>query len=498
MDVQRRRTGAEPPPQQRRKRPNVTYTDVDDRYLDQRQLHRSAGWVLLWALGVGAVISGDFFGWQFGLTAGGFGGLLVATFFIAIMYVCMVLCIAEMSTALPHAGGFYSFTRNAFGPRLAFLNGVTDMVEYVITPAVIVVGISGYADTLIPGIPNPVWWLLFYALFVGINLWGTELTFKVALVVTLASMAILVIFYVGAIVSGAWSGDLLFNVGDGSFLPEGWYGVFAALPFAIWFYLAIEQLPLAAEESHDVVNDMPKALIVGIITLLVLSVLTLVLNSGVGGGAAAIGESDAPLEEGFRAVFGAGQGSTILTLIALTGLIASFHSIIYAYGRVLFAQSRAGYIPRWISVTSKRHTPHRALLLGAVVGYLIALLLEVVGGGDSPVGAALLNMAVFGAVISYALVMVSYIALKKNRPDLARPYKSPLGVAGAWVGTVLSVISLLATFAIADYRAGVVGTAIFVALMYVYYFFYSRHRLVSLAPEEEMALVSEAERRELS
>ncbi|MPZ74326.1 MAG: ethanolamine permease [Nitriliruptorales bacterium] len=498
MDVEPRQTGVKPPEHQRHKQHHVKYTDVEDTYLENRQLHRSAGWVLLWALGVGAVISGDFFGWNFGLAAGGFGGLLIATFFIAIMYVCMVLSIAEMSTALPHAGGFYSFTRNAFGPRLAFLNGVTDMVEYVITPAVIVVGISGYADTLLPGIPNPVWWLLFYALFVGINIWGTELTFKVALAVTLASMGILVIFYIGAIFSGAWSSDLLFNIGDGSFLPEGWYGVFAALPFAIWFYLAIEQLPLAAEESHDVVNDMPKALIVGIITLLALSVFTLVLNSGVGGGAASIGESGAPLEEGFRAVFGAGQGSAILTFIALTGLIASFHSIIYAYGRVLFAQSRAGYIPRWISVTSTRRTPHRALLLGALVGYLIAVLLEIVGGGESPVGAALLNMAVFGAVISYGLVMVSYIALKKNRPDLPRPYKSPLGVAGAWVGTVLAVISLFATFAIADYRPGVFGTLIFVLLMYIYYFLYSRNRLVSRAPEEEIALVSEAERRELT
>jgi ethanolamine permease len=312
---------------------------------------------------------------------------------------------------------------------------------------------------------------------VGINIYGTELTFKVALAVTIASIAILVIFYVGTIFSGAWSADLLFNVegtqGTG-FLPNGWYGVFAALPFAIWFYLAIEQLPLAAEESHDVVRDMPKALIAGIATLLVLSVLTLVLNSGVGGGAAEIGASD-----------------------ALTGLIASFHSIIYAYGRVLFAQSRAGYIPRWISRTSAKRTPHRALLLGAVVGFLIALVISSLPG-DSPVGAALLTMAVFGAVISYALVLLTYIALKRRRPDLARPYTSPLGVAGAYVGLVLAVISLVATFAIRDNRPGVVGTAIFVVLMYGYYFFYSRHRLVAQAPEEEMALIAEAERRELS
>jgi amino acid transporter len=57
-------------------------------------------------------------------------------------------------------------------------------------------------------------------------------------------------------------------------------------------------------------------------------------------------------------------------------------------------------------------------------------------------GAALLNMAVFGAVISYSIVMVSYIKLKLTRPDLPRPYKSPLGIAGAVVGTLLALLAL--------------------------------------------------------
>lgn len=484
----------------------ASYENVDQSYLDKRQLKKSAGWVLLWALGVGAVISGDFFGWQFGLDAGGFGGLLLATGVIAVMYVCMVLCIAEMSTALPHTGGFYGFTRNAFGPGPAFLNSVTDMVEYVVTPAVIVVGISAYANSLVDlsGIfgesgANVVWWLLFYGLFVWINIRGTELTFKVALWVTLASIGVLVVFYVGALVSGAFDSALLNNIppdashrGASDFLPKGWFGIFAALPFAIWFYLAIEQLPLAAEESHDVVRDMPKALIWGIVTLLVLSILTLVLNTGVAGGALEIGASLEPLFIGFVAIFGEGLASWVLTLVALTGLIASFHSIIYAYGRVLFAASRAGYIPRAISPVSRWHTPHRALVLGAIVGFGCALVIQFFGEGV--VGASLLTMAVFGAVISYALVMITYIALAKNRPELERPYKSPLGVPGAWLGTIISLVTLGATLAIESNRPGVYGTAIFVGLMFVYYYFYSRHRLVAQAPEEEHALIVEAER----
>lgn len=474
----------------------VRYENVGNEYLEQRQLRKSAGWVLLWALGVGAVISGNFFGWNFGLASGGFWGLTIATLLMAVMYVCMVYSIAELSAALPHAGGFYSFTRNAFGPLGGFICGVTDTIEYVITPAVIVVGIGGYLSALMPAVPVYVWWLLSYGVFVAINIYGVELTLKVGLVITLLAMAVLIVFFVSAPVSGAFQPSLLFNVPadpgqSATWLPKGWYGVFAALPFAIWFYLAIEQLPLAAEETHDVVRDMPKALILGIFTLLALSIGTLVLNSGIGGGAAVIGESAAPLEEGFRAVFGSGATTVVLTLVALTGLIASFHTIIYAYGRVLFALSRAGYFPRWISITSKNHTPHIALLLGAAIGFLAALAIDLSGGGA--VGAALLNMAVFGAVISYALVMFSYIKLKLEKPNLPRPYVSPLGIPGAAIGAVLAIVALFACFSVPAYRPGVWGVVIFLVIAILYFLLYSRYRLVAQAPEEEVALMAGAQ-----
>jgi ethanolamine permease len=476
----------------------VQYENVDGSSLERRKLRKSAGWVLLWALGVGAVISGDFFGWNYGLKAGGFWGLAIATVLMALMYVCMVFSIAELSTALPHAGGFYSFVRNALGPTWGFVCGVTDTIEYVITPAVVVVGIGGYLHTLVPAVPGYAWWLIAYSVFVAINVLGVELTLKVGLVITVQAVTVLVIFYVGALVSGAFRKDLLFNIPPAAGhtangLPAGSWGVFAALPFAIWFYLAIEQLPLAAEETHDVVQSMPKALVWGIFTLLALSIATLVINSGIGGGAAVIGQSDAPLRDGLEAVFGVGALTTVLTLVAVTGLVASFHTIIYAYGRVLFALSRAGYFPRWISVTNGNHTPHVALILGACIGLFCALQMDHFGTAAG-VGAALLNMAVFGAVISYALVMFSFIVLRITRPDMPRPYRSPLGIPGAAVGALLSVVALLACFANAELRPGVWGVAAFLAAAITYFFVYSSKRLVAQAPEEEVALIVEAEK----
>jgi len=480
-----------------RKVGSATYRQVGEDYLAQRTLQKSAGWVMLWALGVAAVISGDFFGWNFGLATGGFGGLLVATVLMAIMYVCMVLCIAELSTALPYAGGFYAFTRSAMGPSMAFVNTVTDIVEYVVTPAVVVISIAAYADNIVD-LPNWVWWVGFYALFVGINMWGTKLSFRVSFIAAILSVGVLVFFYLAAIFSGAWSPDLLNNVpvdssraGASTFLPLGWYGVLASFPFAIWFYLAIEQLPLAAEESNDIVKDMPKALIWGIVTLLGFSVFTLVFNTGLAGGAAEVGSSLEPVMLGFRAIFGEGVGTTFLAVLALIGLIASFHAIIYAYGRVLFAGSRAGYLPRSISVTSTRHTPARALLLGGVVGLGLAFLIDAFI--DGPVGAALLNMAVMGAVISYAIVMIDFVVLRVRRPEMHRPYRSPLGIAGGVVGAVLALLALASTMLIEAYRIATIGTLIFIAAMFIYYLVYSRHHLVAQAPEEEAALVRAAQ-----
>jgi ethanolamine permease len=476
----------------------IEYEQVEDAYLERRRLRPSAGWKLLWAMGVGAVISGDFAGWNAGLPVAGFWGFVLATLVVAAMYVCMVFSIAELTAALPFAGGFFSFARHALGPFGGFVCGMTDVIEYVLSPAVIVYFIAGYLAPVFPGVPAPVWWIVFYVAFVGVNIWGVEITFRVGLLVTLIAIAVLVGFFASVLWSGAFDPDLLFNVAaepgrDPRGLTHGWPGALLAMPFAIWLFLGIEQLPVAAEETHDVVRDMPKALAWSMATLLVLGLATVVLNTGVGGGAAAIGKSAAPLNDGFVATLGSGVATPwFLSLAALAGLVASFHSLIYAYGRVLFALSRAGYIPRWLSLTSRRHTPAWALLAGGVIGLGCTFLLQ--AASNTRVGSALLNMAVFGAVISYMLVMVSFIKLRIARPDLPRPYRSPLGVPGAFVGASIAGCSLLATLLSPDYRPAVLGVALFLAAAIAYFWLYSRRRLVAQAPEEEVAMLRAAER----
>ncbi len=474
---------------------SVTYQEVGDEYFETRGLRRYAGVWSLWALGVGAVISGDFFGWNFGLSAGGFGGLFLATVMITIMYAGLCFCIAEMSPALPHTGGAYSFGRSTMGPWGGFMTGLGENMEYVITPAVIVVGIGGYLGAVFGTGPDwaPLWWAVAYILFVGMNISGVELTFRFTVFITLLALLILGVFFIGAIPHFEWSHALNIAPEDGQskWLPRGWMGIAASLPFAIWFFLAIEQLPLAAEEAHDPKRDMPRGILLGLLTLVITAFLTLFLNAGISPGADAVGKTDEPLFLALRTIFGDGVGTKVLALIATAGLIASFHGIIYAYGRNIYSLSRAGYFPRWLSVTHPtRKTPHIALITGALFGYAVALTLHFLPQ-ESPVGAVLLNMAVFGAMVSYIMQCLAFIILRKQRPDLDRPYQSPLGNVGAVIALLLSALTLVFLFVNSDYRYGVYGAAIWYGAGILWFALYARKRMV-LAPEEKSAMAHDA------
>ena len=174
----------------------------------------------------------------------------------------------------------------------------------------------------------------------------------------------------------------------------------------------------------------------------------------------------------------------------MIGLIASFFTIIYAYGRNTYSLSRAGYFPKFLSIThGERKTPHVALIAGAVVGYAVALLVYEVQKDNpkSQIVAALLNMAVFAAVISYIFQMTSFVLLRQRLPHIERPYRSKWGVPGAVVAGTLAAVALVSIFLNEGYRPGVYGVAVYYVLGVVYFAVAGRNRLV-LSPEEEFAL----------
>ncbi len=485
----------------------VTYTKVDKSYFEKRGLRRYAGVWSLWALGVGAVISGHFSGWNFGL-ANGWGSMFIATAIIAVMYLGLTFSLAEMSPALPHTGGAYSFARTAMGPWGGFLTGLSENVEYVLTPAVIVFFIGSYMGGIFetPAAYQPLWWIGFYVVFVTLNAMGVELSFKVTVGITLAALACLVVFWIAALpninfnqwamnvpAGGVVEGSQALADGGGPFLPKGFMGILAALPFAVWLFLAIEQLPLAAEESVDPKRDMPRGIIAGIFTLIVSAFMILWLNSSVIGiGAYQLASSGEPLLDGFKALFGDGIAKA-LALVAVLGLVASFHTIIFAKGRQIYSLSRAGYFPSGLSIThGSRKTPHVAMLLGSIVALSVMFTLWFVLGSDqgaAVIGGTLLNMAVFGAMFSYIMQGLSFIILRSKLPNMDRPYRSPLGVPGAALTVIIALVTLYIQLTDPVYRTGVVWVAGWFAVCIVYFALVGRHRLI-LSPEEEFAMTA--------
>lgn len=472
----------------------VKYTSAGAEYFEKRSLKRTAGVVGLWGLGIAAVISGDFSGWNLGLATAGWGGMVIAFVIVVIMYFGMLFSIGEMSASMPHTGGAYSFARAAMGPWGGFITGLAETIEYVATTAVIVYFSAGYANGITDALfhfslPTWVWWIILYLVFIAINAAGASLSFKFAIVVSILSIAILAVFAVVALFSGAFSVDKLFDVvpdaGQSTFLPHGLLPILLILPFAMWFFLGIEELPLAAEESHDPSKDIPKAGIVGMITLVVCGAVILVLNPGVTG-STALSASGEPLLDGFRAILPDGLAA-VLSAFALIGLLASLQGIMFAYGRNMYSLSRAGYYPKFLSLTGKRQTPWVALAVGAVIGFVALVIVDASGGAAGTGGAIVLNIAVWGAVLAYILQMVSFIVLRKKLPDAVRPYKSPVGVAGAVVAGVIAAAIFVGFLLNPPFLPAIIAIAIVYVVMLALFAIFGRTKLV-LSPEEEFAL----------
>jgi ethanolamine permease len=477
----------------------VTYTTAADGYFDKRKLKRSAGVWGLWGLAVAAVISGDFSGWNFGIEAAGFGGMLIAFVLLVVMYYGMIFSIGEMASAMPHTGGAYSFARAAMGPWGGFVTGLAETIEYVATTAVIVFFSASYADGITSellgfSMPAWIWWIILYAIFIALNTAGAAISFTFAIVVSIISIGILVVFSVMAAFSGLFSWDNLFNIapdaGQTAFLPHGVLPILFALPFAMWFFLGIEELPLAAEEAHDPVRDIPRAGLWARGTLIVTGLLVLFLNTGILG-AEATGVAGEPLLDGFRVMVGDGLAA-VLALFALIGLFASLQGIMFAYGRNMYSLSRAGYYPKFLSLTGKRQTPWVALLAGAVIGFVALVIVDVLTGLDASgagavAGAIVLNIAVWGAVLAYIMQMIAFVLLRKKFPNAKRPYLSPWGIPGAVVAGLLSAAIFVGFLLNEAFQPAIIAIALVYVLVLAAFAIRGRNQLV-LSPEEEYAV----------
>jgi len=437
------------------------------------QLSRVLKPIHLWSLAVGLVISGNYFGWSYGFGAGGPIGLAIALVPVTVFYVTFILSYSELATAIPHAGGPSAYARRALGPFWGYINGISCLIEFVFAPPAIALAVGGYIHFLIPAVPAMVASIVAFLFFIFINYLGMKTSATFELVVTIIALVGLVIYWVAAAPHFS-----LARVTAEPVLPFGGQGIMAAVPFAIWFYLAIEGGAMAAEEMVNPQKDIPKGFLSGMGTLMVMGFLTLFLTAGIAD-YNLVTAVDFPLPIALAQVFGEKSPIVILVNgIGLFGLIASLHGIIVGYSRQTYAMARTGYLPKFLAyVNPKRHTPVWALLVPGLVGIAAAL---------TGLTSTVITISVFGSVVLYLLSLVSLFVLRQREPELKRPFK-------VWYPVIPAISVIMALFClysviISSYSA-LKWVAVVYALAVVYYFIWGNKKIRPF--EEEFGVLDE-------
>lgn len=425
-------------------------------------LSKSLSSIQLWAIIVGTVISGSYFGWNYALQHTSPLGFILTVLIVTVFFATFMLSYAELPTTIPNAGGASEYASRAIGPFSGFIAGFSCLVEFLFAVPAIALSVGAYINYLVPSIPPVMAAVICYIMFVSTNLLGVKIAANAELIATILAVGGIVFFVVSGIGKTNFNSIISSNASIG-----GFKGILAAIPFALWFYLGAEGGAMSSEECRNPRKDIPRGFISGIITLVSLVLLVLCVSTSVGD-VSRINNVDSPLPTALALILGEGNMiSRFLSAIALFGLIASMHGVIIGYSRQTFAMARAGYFPKFLSYSdNKNNTPVWAIVLPSLIGIIFVL---------TGATATIIVISVMGAIIQYILSMISLFQLRKKEPDLQRPYKAAYPVVPA-IALFLSVVFLIALIYIN------MSTVIFVVGTYlaasVFYFAYSKANIL--------------------
>ncbi|RZK76457.1 MAG: ethanolamine permease, partial [Pedobacter sp.] len=375
-------------------------------------------------------ISGEYFGWNFGWEVSGTIGFLVATLIITVMYITFIFSFTELTASIPHAGGAFAYAYRAMGPFGGLIAGYATLVEFLFATPAIGFALGSYLHFLYPSIGVFQSALVFNVVFIILNISGVKESAAFSVFITILAVGELLLF-MGIIAPHFKIDNYMQNP-----MPFGWSGVFAALPFAVWFYLAIEGVAMVAEEVKDPKKNIPLGYISSLATLVFLALGVMILTGGITDWRK-LSTIDYPLPEAIGIVLGKSNPLTkIFASIGLFGLIASFHGTILASSRQVYAMARSGYLPSILAAVNKRFkTPHWAVVAGGLVSFI-----ALYTGTTSQI----IILSVLGAIVMYIMSMISLFILRKKEPLLERPFSAPLYPFFPAVALIISVICMVA------------------------------------------------------
>jgi ethanolamine permease len=395
-----------------------------------RSLKRVLSTAQLWAIAVGMVISGEYFGWNYGWAAAGTLGFLVSTLLVTILYITFIFSYTELTTAIPKAGGPFTYAQRAFGQVGGFVAGFATLVDFLMAPPAIAYALGSYVHFLNPSVPVLPTALGCYVVFISINYFGIRNSANFSLWVTILSVIELLVFM--AVVWPYFKVDNFVANNPQHISAEG---VFAGIPYAIWFFVAIEGVAMVAEEVKDPRRTIPKGYILSIFTLVILAIGIMVITGGVGNWQN-LQNIDYPLPQALSDTLGKNHGLTkLFASFGLFGLIASFHCNTISYSRQIFALSREGFLPRILAEVNAHKSPYMALFAGGLLGMIALFVFDT---------QKIVILSVLGAVVMYIISMASLFVLRRKEPNLERPFKSPFYPVFPAIALLLSLVAMLA------------------------------------------------------
>lgn len=391
----------------------------------------------IWALGVGIVLVGEFMGWNFAIVRGGSIGALAAIWIMAVMYSAVVMMTTEMAMVMPEAGGQYTMAKYIMGPLAAFNVGLMTVLEYAMLEAADAVVVGEILRSVNPAL-DPMPFVVLTLLFLTyMNYRGAYATLTLNFFITaIAFCSVLLLLFSTKFYDPSAS---LIRLEDNiSGLTGGFLGIFAAMQFAVWFFLGIEGTAMAADECRDPGRALPVGTIVGLMTLLIGATSTWFICSGLLG-AEELGGSVYPL---YEAALATGKKYVIAALFVGTALscLASANGCINDASRAWSALSADRVIPGLFAVRHPKYgTPYRAILFLLPISLAFAY----TGMLDQ-----IITFSIFSALIVYILTALMMLRFRRLYPlnSIKRGYLAPIHPVPAYATIALASAALFGMF----------------------------------------------------
>lgn len=423
----------------------------------------------MWAVGITIVIGGQYFAWNEGLSAG-IGSGLISLILVSIGYICLVYCVTELSSGLPFAGGNYGLARVTAGIFPGYLVGCYDALVTIIYVATSVVSIGSMITTSsgLSSSYEPLYWFLFYFSAMSIHCYGGVFFWKLNTVLALTSFVIIVIYILGSL---KWVNFNEYAVGheneneeNGTWFKGGGMEFMKQLYLSCWFFVGVEGINIACQDVPNPKSNIPKGYISCLWTLFVTAFGVYFVSISLPPGSNQLKNEASPLNFGFKLIFGLGENES--SFLALPALYATAFGFMFFYGRQLRAMGNSGLInPIFGRSLEGRKTPFRGLLLGSMIGYMICLICFFF-----PIlRRSLFPLCMLCASVVYFSQFASYVVFRTLLSNIKRGFRSPLGNAGAILGSVIFFLIAMSIIFFQDDYFVIVTFIIYTLLCSGYY-----------------------------